>query len=189
MSLRRKNAPDGEPIKELMDIYEVIHGRRSIRSFEAGRDVPEGLVRKLLEAACQAPSAGNVQPWRFFVVRADDLKQALCTAAGGQTFVAAAPVVIAVCVDLGAAAGSYGSRGRELYCLQDSAAAIEHILLAAHAEGLGACWVGAFSEAEAARALDLPEGIRPVALIPIGYPARLPGKRARLEVDTVTDWR
>ncbi|MEW6553331.1 MAG: nitroreductase family protein [Actinomycetota bacterium] len=152
-----------------MDVFEAIEKRRSVRSFDASREVPEELVEEVLNCGCQAPSAGNVQPWRFIVVRDGELKKALATAAHGQDFVASAPVVIVVCADLSSHSLSYGRRGVELYSIQDTAAATENMLLAATALGLGACWVGAFDEEMASRALRLVKDLRPLALIPVGY--------------------
>jgi len=154
-----------------MDFWKVIHRRRSIRAYESDRPVSEDAIRQLLGAAIRAPSAGNRQPWHFIVVRDGTVKAGLASAAYGQRFVAQAPVVIVVCADPGRSAARYGARGRELYCLQDTAAATENLLLAAVALGLGACWVGAFDERAAASALRLEPHLRPVALIPIGYPA------------------
>ncbi len=155
-----------------MDVFEAMEKRRSVRSFDAGREVAMELVEELLRCACQAPSAGNVQPWRFVVVRDAGLRVRLAEAALGQSFLAEAPVVIVVCADLAAHAASYGRRGVELYAVQDTAAAIENLLLCATALGLGACWVGAFREDEVTRALRLARDIRPLALVPVGYPAR-----------------
>jgi nitroreductase len=153
-----------------VDFWKVIEERRSVRNFEAERDVSPDMVRRILGAAIQAPSAGNCQPWQFVVVRSERFKERLAQAAYGQRFVAAAPVVIVVCADPARSARRYGGRGTHLYCLQDTAAATEHILLAVTALGLGACWVGAFDERAASQALDLPSDLRPVAIIPIGYP-------------------
>jgi len=155
-----------------LDVFEAIEKRHSVRSFEEGKDVAEELVEKLIRYACLAPSAGNVQPWRFMVIRDSEMKRKLSQAALGQGFVAAAPVVIVVCTDLAAHASSYGRRGEELYSIQDTAAAIENLLLAATSLGLGTCWVGAFREEEASRVLRLRQDLRPVALIPVGYPRR-----------------
>lgn len=160
-----------------MDFWEVIEARRSVRWFDTQQDVPQQLVKQMLRAAIRAPSAGNRQPWHFVVVRRPEVKEELAIAAWGQSFVAQAPLVIVVCAEPERSASRYGRRGVELYCLQDTAAATEHILLAATALGLGSCWVGAFDEGEAARALNLPAGLRPVALIPVGYPAQEAGGR------------
>ena len=154
-----------------MDFWEVINRRRSVRAYERHRPVPEELIRQLLQAAIRAPSAGNRQPWHFIVVRDGTTKVGLASAAYAQHFVAQAPVVIVVCADANRSAARYGRRGWELYCLQDTAAGTENLLLAAVALGLGACWVGAFDERAVASALSLEGHLRPVALIPIGYPA------------------
>lgn len=159
-----------------MDLWKAIEGRYSVRDF-VPTEVSESTVQRILEAAIRAPSAGNRQPWHFIVVRYAEMKRELAAAAGGQDFVGSAPVVIVVCADAERSATRYGDRGRELYCLQDTAAATEHILLAATALGLGGCWVGAFDEQAAARALALPGHLRPVAMVPIGQPAMPQGER------------
>ena len=164
-----------------MDVFEAIRGRRSIRSFRP-EDVPDELVEKLIDCARWAPSAGNLQPWEFVVVRDPQTKKALARAALGQHFIAEAPVVIVVCADQKRSGWGYGKRGIQLYCLQDTAAATQNMLLAAHALGLGACWVGAFDEENVASILRLPEGIRPVAVVPVGYPAEAPPPRPRRSV-------
>jgi nitroreductase len=161
-----------------MDVFEAIKGRRSIRAYKAV-DVPEETVEKLIDAARWAPSAGNIQPWEFIVVRNPEIKRRLAAAALGQSFIEEAPVVIVVCADEERSARGYGVRGRTLYCIQDTAAAIQNIHLAAYALGLGTCWVGAFREDEARRILGIPEGIRPVAIIPVGFPAESPAPRSR----------
>jgi nitroreductase len=163
-----------------MDFWQVLHDRRSVRSFVPEKDVPPDLIKRILEAALSAPSAGNRQPWAFQVVRNAELKQGLVEAAGGQDFVGDAPVVIVVCADASRSAQRYRERGAQLYCLQDTASAITYILLGAVALGLGACWVGAFDEERASAVLDLPDDLRPVAIIPIGYEATRPmGRTSR----------
>ncbi|MGB9593936.1 MAG: nitroreductase family protein, partial [Anaerolineae bacterium] len=154
-----------------MEFWDVIQARRSVRQFRQDKPLKEAQVEKLLEAAIRAPSAGNRQPWHFYVVWSQDVKDGLAAAAFDQTFVAEAPVVIVVCADAARSAARYGSRGRDLYCIQDTAIATTHILLAAVDMGLGACWVGAFDEEQAAAVLRLPAVHRPVAIVPVGYPA------------------
>lgn len=155
-----------------MDFWEVIERRYSLRDFDPSRDVTLENVEKILQAAIRAPSAGNMQSWFFAVVREEKRKEALARAALDQWFIAQAPVVVVVCADPSRSAMRYGERGANLYYLQDTAAATENLLLAAVALGLGGCWVGAFQEEEAARALDLPSHLRPVAIVPLGYPTR-----------------
>jgi nitroreductase len=169
-----------------MDLWEAIKERRSIRRYVQGRDVPPEAVEQLLRAAIAAPSAGNRQPWHFVVVRDPEAKQGLAEAAG-QRFVAQASVVIVVCADPARSASRYSRRGSELYCLQDTAAATENILLGVTALGLGACWVGAFSEGAAATVLDLPSHLRPVAMIPIGHPGeRFASRTPRRPLSEIT---
>ena len=161
-----------------MELLEAINDRRSIRAFKT-QDVEEATVMKLIEAARWAPSAGNIQPWKFVIVRKPPVKKALAKAALNQAHVEDAPVVIVVCADEKRSSMGYGIRGKLLYCLQDTAAATQNILLTAHSLGLGSCWVGTFDEKSARKALNIPEGVRPVAIIPVGYPAETPRQRDR----------
>jgi nitroreductase len=168
-----------------MNVFEAIAGRKSIRKFEK-RSVDDKLIGVLLYMATQAPSAGNVQDWRFVVVKDDEQKKKLYKAALEQDCILNAPVVIAVCSDTKSIGLKYGKRGETLYSIQDTAAAIENILLSAYALGLGACWVGAFDEESVKTALGLPEHVRPYALIPVGYPAEDPKKPERIDFDNLT---
>lgn len=170
-----------------MDVIEAIKGRRSIRAFRSD-DILNEIVEKLVDAGRWAPSAGNIQPWEFIIVREQEIKRKLATAAFGQSFIEEAPVVIVVCADEERSAQGYGARGRTLYCLQDTAAAIQNIHLAAYALGLGTCWVGAFREEEAREILKVPEGIRPVAIIPVGYPAETPPRRSRRPMNQIVHY-
>jgi nitroreductase len=161
-----------------MDVLEAIQKRRSIRSY-LKKNLPQEVVNQLLEAARWAPSAGNVQPWAFVVVSSEAMKQKLSMAAFGQRDLEEASVVIVVCADQKRAEQSYGARGKTLYCIQDTAAAVENILLTATSLGLGACWIGAFKEEEIWKAIKAPKDTRPVALIPVGYPNESPPARSR----------
>jgi nitroreductase len=166
---------------------DVFHRRFSCRAFTPD-PLPRATVESLLDAARWAPNGGNLQPWRFVVVTSPDRRRELAAAALGQSFIAQAPVVIVVCAVPEVSARLYGDRGRALYAIQDAAAATQNLLLAATRIGLGSCWVGAFHEDRVARALDLPPGWRPVALVPIGHPAATPPQRTRLPLDQVTVW-
>lgn len=162
-----------------MDLLEAIKGRRSIRAFK-NEEVSVEDVERLVDAARWAPSAGNIQPWEFIVVRKPEIRKALVEAALGQDFIKEASVVIIVCANENRSSERYGVRGKSLYCIQDTAAALQNIHLTAYSLGLGTCWIGAFNEEEARRILKIPQGIRPVAIVPVGYlaeTARLPKKR------------
>lgn len=156
-----------------MDLFEAMRLRRSTRAFTK-EEVSNVEVEKILEAARWAPSAGDIQPWDFVIVRKAEIKRKLAMAALNQFFIEEASIVIVVCADENRSGRGYGSRGVNLYCIQDTAAATENILLAACASGFGACWVGAFREDEVKEALNLPKGVRPVAIVPIGHPAETP---------------
>ena len=115
------------------------------------------------------------------------MREELVGVAGGQSFVAEAPVVIVVCADAERSAEKYADRGRHLYCLQDTAAAMQNIMLAAEARGLGTCWIGAFDEGACSEVLDLPSNHRPVAMTPVGVKAMHPDPRQRRDPeDTIT---
>jgi len=167
-----------------LDLFKAIKQRRSIRAYTR-EDVSEEEVEKLIDAARFAPSAGNIQPWEFVIVRDTEAKRKLAVAALNQTFIEEAPVVIVVCADEAQSSRGYGSRGVTLYCLQDTAAATQNILLAAHALGLGTCWVGAFREELARKALNTPSNIRPVAIIPVGHAADKPAGRQKRSLEEI----
>jgi nitroreductase len=156
-----------------LELFEAIKHRRSIRAFTK-EEVSEEEIGKLLEAARLAPSAGNIQPWSFVVVRDANIKRRLAEAALNQFFIEEAPVVIVACADWNRSGQGYGSRGINLYCIQDTAAAVQNILLAAVALGLGACWVGAFQEDMVRIVLGIPKELRPVVIVPVGRPAEKP---------------
>lgn len=164
-----------------MDVFEAIINRRSIRAFKSD-PVPEESLDKILEAARWTPSAGNCQARDFVIVRDSEVKRELCEAALGQSFIEEAPIDIVVCANEERSARRYGDRGRELYCLLDAASAVQNVLLAVHALGLGACWIGAFHDGMVAQVLSLPKGVRPVAIIPIGYPAETPWTTPRMSL-------
>ena len=161
-----------------MELLEAIKGRRSTRAFKK-QTIPDNAIETLIEAARCAPSAGNIQPWEFVIVKNQTVRKKLAEAALNQRHVEEAPVVIVVCADEKRSSMGYGSRGRTLYCLQNTAAATQNILLAAHSLGLGTCWVGAFNEDEVKEVLKAPEGIKPVAMIPLGHPNGVTRQRGR----------
>jgi nitroreductase len=153
-----------------MEFEELVRKRCMVRAFRPD-PVPEELIEKLLRSAVRAPSAGNLQAWEFVVVQEPETKRRLAEAAVRQMFVAEAPLVIVACRNMERNAGKYGGRGRDFYNLIDVSFASLTILLAAHNEGLGACFVGAYLDNEVSRILRLPEHVRPLGVIPIGWPA------------------
>lgn len=151
-----------------MDFYEVVRTRRSVRSFRKD-PIPEEVLNRVLEAARVAPSGSNRQPWRFILVKDDRLKQKMISACNNQNFVAEAPLIVVACGQrLPLNRGGYMG---EMSVLLDVAIAFTHLILAARAEGLGTCWIGAFNNDEIKRLLEVPEGHEVVAATPLGYPS------------------
>ena len=170
-----------------MDAVEALTTRRSVRAFTQ-EQVSDEQIETLLRVAMSAPSAGNCQPWRIFVVQDPRTRLGLARAALDQMFVAEAPLVFVVCTVPEESSWRYGRRGESLYCLQDTAALTENLLVAAHAMGLGGCWIGAFDEAAAAEVLKLRGGVRPVALVPVGHPNDPERKPSRRPINQVVRW-
>jgi len=169
----------------VLQLLEVIYNRSSCRNF-LDKPIDEWILENLLEAMRRAPSAGNIQPWHFFAILNQKIKNKLVQAAYGQGFIAEAPVVFVVCINPVKSSLGYGKRGRNLYCIQDAAAATENLLIAAEAMGLAGCWVGAFNEDEAARVLNLSPYLRPVAIVPIGYSGKKRAPTHKNPFDEVT---
>lgn len=155
------------------DFFEVLKKRRSIRKY-LEKEVEEEKINLILDNAILCPSAGNLQSYFIFVVKSNTVKEALVRASHEQEFVRQAPVVFVVCANQKKAASVYGERGYELYSINDASIVATYIELIACALGLGTCWVGAFDEQKVREILALEEGIKPVAIIPCGYPAEEP---------------
>ena len=171
-----------------MDVMEAIKKRYSVRSYQ-DRVVETEKLDSVLEAARLAPSASNKQEWRFVVVRDKNIRQRLMQAAKDQAFVGQAPVVVACCAKTDS---HVMTCGQQCYPV-DVAIAIEHMALKATEEGLGTCWVGAFYEDKVKEILGIPQDIRIVALLALGYPVKLrpsPKDRLRLkEIVMYEGWR
>lgn len=170
-----------------MGILKLIKERRSIRDFEK-REIPEDVVDKLIEALIWAPSAGNLQSRKFYFVRDSNLKREIASAALNQRFIAEAPLVVVGCTD-SRIYSRYGDRGVNLYAIQDVACSIMSMMLLAWENGLGSVWVGAFREGEVAEVLDLPDNLRPVAIVPVGYPSRIPSPPPRVSKKEAVEFR
>lgn len=196
-----------------MEVLEAIAARRSIRRYSS-REVPDDLLRKVLEAGRLAPSASNLQTWKFKVVKDPVTRRAMREAAYNQRFVEEAPVVIVACADLPAlgerskrtlellragavkpSAGmilwylrkkgdAEGERGF-LHAVINVTIAVENMVLAATSLGLGTCWVRAFEEAKVAEILALPPEYPPLFLLPMGFPAEDPPPRPRKNLEEI----
>ena len=167
-----------------MDVLEIMYTRRSIRRF---RDIPVpwDKVGQILEAGRCAPTAGNVQGWKFVAITDPQKIKQLADAALQQYWMASAKVIIIVVAQFEKSRRFYGVRGERLYAIQDCAAATQNMLLAAHFLGLGACWIGAFDEDSVKRIAGIPEEARPQAIIPIGYPDEEPPVPTKYKLEQV----
>jgi len=170
----------------MKDCIRLLYERRSVRKFRKD-NIDDATVIELLESANSAPSAGNLQPRDFIVVRDPEIKADLSRAALNQRFIMQAPVVVVVVANFPRSMNTYGERGY-LYAIQDSSAAIQNLLLAATALGLGTCWVGAFDEERVSKILELPDYTRPMAIIPIGYPADRGHRTGRRKIEELIHW-
>jgi nitroreductase len=166
-----------------MNVSDAIRQRRSVRSY-LERPVEAEKLERVLDAGRRAPSARNMQEWKFVVVRDAPTRARLAEAACGQAFVGQAPVVLAACA---IACGHVMTCGQHCYPI-DLAIAVDHMTLQAVEEGLGTCWIGAFHEAKVKEILGIPAPVRVVALLPLGYPAQVPPPTARKPPEEIVAW-
>jgi len=153
-----------------MDVLEAVRTRRSIRKYDQTRDVEPEKLLACLEAARWAPSAGNRQPWHFIVVRNKETRETLAKLNPHGRFMAQSPVVLVVLGD---------PQKHPKYFKCDPPIATQNFLLAAHAQGLGTCWMGVIDapfEGEMKRLLGVPDTFRIICTVSVGYPAEKPEK-------------
>lgn len=153
-----------------MDVMTAILNRRSVRSY-APRPIPPEVLDRMRTALRAAPSACNLQPWHFIFVSDERLRGRLARAAFDQLWIATAPIIVVACGLPRRAYQHMGGPGRGHSADIDVAIAVDHLTLAAVAEGLGTCWIGAFDEATVKHLLGVPPDAKVVALTPLGYPA------------------
>ncbi len=164
-----------------MELYQVLQERRSVRKYKSD-PVEKEKLKRILEAARIAPSWSNLQCWRFIVISDPEKKKELAASmpdnnpakrAVGET----APLVIVLCAD---PSESGNADGKEYYML-DAGITMQQLMLAAHAEGMGTCWVGWFDEEKVREACSVPQEYRIVGLTPLGVPEKQPSERPRKE--------
>lgn len=166
-----------------MDVFTAIEGRRSIRKYKT-TPVEEDKINKILNSVRFAPSAANVQNWKFVVVRDENTRKGLAEAARGQSFVAEAPVVIVAC---GTEVDNVMVCGQFRYNINVSIA-VTHIILAAYELGLGTCWLGRFEEDKVKKLLNIPENVRVVTMTPLGYPAEVAKLKPRKSLAEIVSY-
>ncbi len=166
-----------------MDLHQAIESRYSVRAYQ-DRPVEDDKLARVLEAARLAPSGCNRQPWKFVVVRDADTRAKLAVACNDQTFVGEAPVVI---VGVGL------MPDRTMGCdvpgdPVDVSIALEHIALAATAEGLGTCWIGAFEQDAVRQVVGVPDSAKVIEVMPLGYPADSPRPKSRKSMAEIVSY-
>jgi len=164
-----------------MTILDAVKNRRSIRKF-LQKEIPNTILEDLKEALIWAPSAGNLQSRKFYFVFEKKTKEKLAIAALNQNFILKAPLTIVACTDSHIRL-HYRERGVNLFAIQDAAASIMGMMLVAHELGLGSVWIGAFDEIEVSKILNLPGNLRPVAMVPVGFPLSIPSAPPRVSTE------
>ncbi|MFA5744308.1 MAG: nitroreductase family protein [Candidatus Nanoarchaeia archaeon] len=155
-----------------MEAIKCINSRRSIRKYK-NKKIPANIIKQLITAGMNAPSAYNSQPWIFILIKNKKTMQAIVDAKGGSQFITSAPLVIACCYD-------ESKTPDKFHNIENVSLAAENILLAAHSLGLGACYLGAFDpenpkvEKSISKALKLPKNIHLVCILSVGYPDEIP---------------
>lgn len=166
-----------------MSVLPAIQARRSIRKY-TDKPVEEEKLEKVLEAARLAPSAKNMQEWKFVVVKDPEIRKRLTEEAIGQAFVGEAPIILVCC---GTAPDSVMRCGQERYTV-DLSIATSYMILEAHEQGLGTCWLGSFDEKKTKEILEIPKDVRVVSITPLGYPAESPSPRPRKELEEIISY-
>ena len=166
-----------------LSVLDLIKNRGSIRRYK-DRPIPKDTLMSILEAARLAQSANNGQPWQFIVVTDQVMKRRLVEAADGQDFVGEAAAVI-VCLAKPEASFPVGPFEGFLI---DLAIAIENMVLTAWDLGVGSCWIGAFSENEVKKLLDVPENLRVMSLLTLGYPDERIGPKYRKSLSEIVHY-
>ena len=173
----------------MWDFFLFLRHRHSIRKYQPDMAVEPEKLSAILEMACAAPSAGDLQAYRIIVVRDLADRQMLVNSCHQQNFIAEAPVCLVFCADPARSESVFSERGAKLYALQDATIAATYAQLAIVAAGMGSTWVGYFEEDKLREILKLESGLVPVALLSLGYPAELPEPSSRRRLDEVVAWR
>jgi nitroreductase len=160
-----------------MEFPKLIQARHSVREF-AEKKIDVKIIKRILEAAMAAPSAGNLQAYKIHLIRSKGDRESIAIGSD-QHNLAKAPLIMVFCADIPRSEGKYGDRGAELYSFQDATIACAYAQLAVADEGLGSVWVGGFEPLEIARIVGAVEFEIPVAMLAIGYPDEKPAATSR----------
>ena len=182
--LERNSSRDDQPSSIDRQAYslspiELILSRRSVRRFEQ-KAIPKEVLNRILEAARQAPSAANRQPWRLIIITDDNLKSQLSRGFFNR-FIKNAPLTIVGCANTRALL-----TGK--WAVIDTSIALENVVLAAWTLGVGSCWIGDFKEKKIKQLLNVPSDWAIVALLALGYPAEKPKQRRKKSLKSLTSF-
>jgi len=158
-----------------MSLLDVIFNRRSIRRYK-DEPVPEEVMKNILEAGRLAPSANNAQPWHFIVVTDPKIKHALAQRRWNW-FIKDSAFTVVGC-------GDKSNR----WSTVDVSIALENMVIAAEAQGVGSCWIGDFEESEVKQILNIPENLKVIALVSFGYPAEKPSPRSKKSLEEIVHY-
>ncbi|MCJ7507237.1 MAG: nitroreductase family protein [candidate division Zixibacteria bacterium] len=166
-----------------MNVFEAIKKRRSIRGY-LDKPIEEEKLKRVLEAGRLAPSAKNAQDWKYVVVKDPKLRKEVAKACHNQMFIAEAPVAIVGCAIMPDFKLSSGQLAGPI----DVTISMDHMTIQAVEEGLGTCWIGAFDEEKVKKVLGIPDWVRIVEILPLGYPAVEGSFRGRKSFEEVFVW-
>ncbi len=169
-----------------MEFSEVLKARRSTRKFTSD-EVSAEQINAMLKAAIAAPNACNMQSWHFYVVTDPAIKAKLAEEKTLSEWATTAPVIFVVCTAGDAILSRFGERA-EMFIIQDTACAIENILLCAADMGLGGCFMGAFDPEKCRRIVGIADNHKPVAMVPVGRPADILPPRPRNPLESVVTY-
>ena len=173
----------------MWDFFQTVRHRHSIRKYLPDSQVEPEKLHAILETACSAPSAGDLQAYHIIAVTNQEERDSLSKAANNQKFIAEAPVCLVFCADPQRSASEFEKRGETLYAIQDTTIAAAYAQLATVAAGMGSTWIGQFDETKVRKIFNLTEGLVPVALLSIGYPAELPEPTSRRRLEEIVTHR
>jgi nitroreductase len=158
-----------------MSLIDTVLSRRSVRRYEP-KEIPRDVLDQILEAGRQAPSAANKQPWHFIVLTDYEIKKELSKGLFNR-FIKDAPVTIVGCAPKDLIAGKWS--------MVSTTIALQNMVVAAWAMGVGSCWIGDFNEEKVKRLLSISENWNVVALVSFGYPAEKPQPRKKKPVEEI----
>ena len=172
----------------MWSFFETVRNRHSVRHYQLDMPVEREKLHAILETACAAPSAGDLQSYQIFVVADKEQRLALQAAVPEHSFVSEAPVCMVFCADGERSAKKFGQRGRDLFAVQDTTIVAAYAQLAAVAAGLASAWVGTFDSDMVRELLSLDRSLEPVAMVSLGYAAELPELTPRRHLDDVVTY-